>query len=293
MDYSNKYGLGWVLNNGLCGVYFNDSSKAILEPNQLYFEYIERKNNTTQSSSSASSSSSSSTTSSSSSTSSNNQTIIRTRYAINNYPSSLTKKVTLLKHFMNYLVVPAGATSSNSNKDQIPQPTVTNVAAPPAAAAAVTGATATAATVVPSLSELLASPYYDGEGGLIYVKKWLRTKHAIFFRLSNRVVQVIFLDHTELVLSSQFNSVTYTDKTRNRMTYPLDQTCLATTTTATSSSSSNSTTHNLIMERPDLTKRMKYTKDILSHLLNRQQQQQQQTQTQANQSNPTAATLTK
>jgi len=37
---------------------------------------------------------------------------------------------------------------------------------------------------------------------VIYVKKYLKTQHAMLFRLSNKVVQVIFEDQTELVLSS-------------------------------------------------------------------------------------------
>ena len=62
---------------------------------------------------------------------------------------------------------------------------------------------------------------------MVYVKKWLRTTHAILFRLSNQTVQVrlicvffftvssqqvIFFDHTEILLSSSTRTVVYTDK---------------------------------------------------------------------------------
>lgn len=43
VDYSSKYGLGYLLSNGACGVFFNDSSKIILDPNGNYFEYMERR----------------------------------------------------------------------------------------------------------------------------------------------------------------------------------------------------------------------------------------------------------
>jgi polo-like kinase 1 len=43
VDYSSKYGLGYLLSNGFSGVYFNDSSKIILNPNTKDFFYIERK----------------------------------------------------------------------------------------------------------------------------------------------------------------------------------------------------------------------------------------------------------
>jgi POLO box duplicated region len=42
VDYSSKYGLGYLLLNGGTGVYFNDSTKIILSPCGTYFDYIER-----------------------------------------------------------------------------------------------------------------------------------------------------------------------------------------------------------------------------------------------------------
>jgi polo-like kinase 1 len=43
VDYSSKYGLGYLLSNGLTGVFFNDSSKIILNPQKVTFNYIERR----------------------------------------------------------------------------------------------------------------------------------------------------------------------------------------------------------------------------------------------------------
>ena len=47
---------------------------------------------------------------------------------------------------------------------------------------------------------------------LVFVKKWLFTEHAIIFRLSNKVVQVSFLDKSELLLCSDSKIVTNVDK---------------------------------------------------------------------------------
>ena len=87
-----------------------------------------------------------------------------------------------------------------------------------------------------------------GPGGPVYVKKWMRTKHAIMFRLSNKVVQVNFQDHTEVLLNSESRQVTYVNKKGERSTMPL----------------------NLAMDstNQEMTKRLKYTKDILTHMLN-------------------------
>lgn len=76
----------------------------------------------------------------------------------------------------------------------------------------------------------------------------MRTKHAIMFRLSNKIVQVNFQDHTEILLNSESRLVTYVDKKGDRQTLPL----------------------NLALEsnNAEMTKRLKYTKDILTHMLN-------------------------
>ena len=75
----------------------------------------------------------------------------------------------------------------------------------------------------------------------------MKTKHAILFRLSNKIVQVSFLDQTEIILSSETKIVTYMDKKGQLSTYPLN----------TALDSSNN----------EMTKRLKYTKQILMHML--------------------------
>ena len=84
----------------------------------------------------------------------------------------------------------------------------------------------------------------------------MRTRHAIMFRLSNKIVQVCFQDKTEIILSSESRVVTYANKRGERTTYPLS--------TA------------LEMSNYEMTKRLKYTKDILTHMLNMNQQRNAQ-----------------
>jgi polo-like kinase 1 len=43
VDYSSKYGLGYLLSNGSSGVFFNDSTKIVLDPTGSYLEYMERR----------------------------------------------------------------------------------------------------------------------------------------------------------------------------------------------------------------------------------------------------------
>lgn len=81
----------------------------------------------------------------------------------------------------------------------------------------------------------------------ICVKKWLKTKHAIMFRLSNKIVQVNFQDATEIILSSESKVVTYVNKKRERNSYPLNSALEST--------------------NAEMAKRLKYAKEILTKML--------------------------
>ena len=41
VDYSNKHGMGYALNNGTIGIFFNDLSKMIIDPAGTIIEYYE------------------------------------------------------------------------------------------------------------------------------------------------------------------------------------------------------------------------------------------------------------
>jgi polo-like kinase 1 len=75
----------------------------------------------------------------------------------------------------------------------------------------------------------------------------MKTRHAILFRLSNKIVQVNFTDKTEVILSSEHKMLTYVNKKAERSNYPL----------ATALESTNT----------EMTKRLKYTKEILAHMV--------------------------
>ena len=179
VDYSSKYGLGYILSNGSIGVFFNDSTKIVLEPTGQSFNYIERRGP--------------------------EKIDIANTHTLTEYPKDLQKKVTLLQHFRSYL---EGDKNETAN----------------------------------------AEDAGSEKTNPVYVKKWMRTRHAIMFRLSNKVVQVNFQDSTEIILCSESRVVTYVNKKGERNTYPL----------VSALESSNT----------EMTKRLKYTKDILTHMLN-------------------------
>ena len=212
VDYSSKYGLGYLLSNGYSGVFFNDSSKIILNPETSVFFYIERRT-------------------------SDRQEVIQ-KHNMNDFPKDLQKKVTLLQHFKNYLEGENPAPNKTEEK-----PTQSNE-------------DTTKKSEENNQNETTEKPF-------TYVKKWMRTRHAIMFRLSNKIVQVCFQDHTEIILSSESRIVTYVNKKGERSTYPL------------SSALENS--------NYEMTKRLKYTKDILTHMLNMNLQRSSQKKNQSGQ----------
>ena len=48
VDYSTKYGLWYYLSNEATGVFFNDSTKIVLDPNGHHIDYMERRSSDRQ-----------------------------------------------------------------------------------------------------------------------------------------------------------------------------------------------------------------------------------------------------
>lgn len=166
-------------------MYFNDATKTVLEADGETFQYIERRKSEDTDTNRAKEASSEA-------------------FSLSSYPDNLQKKVTLLKHFHNYLV-------EQQKKNE---------------------------------GDGFAS---SDDGSFVYIKKWVRTKHAILFRLSNQTVQIVFYDQTEILLTPDFRYITYVDKTRNRKTFHFND--------------------ELVGNNPDFAKRLKYTKEIMHQLI--------------------------
>lgn len=138
-------------------------------------------------------------------------------YKLKSYPPSMHKKVTLLLHFRSYL---EGQRAQQCSAD------------------------ADAKEV--SAAEI--EQYLDKSTSMIYLKKWMKTKHASLLRLSNKIVQVAFNDKTEIILSSESKLVTYVNKKGERLEYAIG--------------------NALDSDNTEMARRLKYTKEILTHMLN-------------------------
>jgi len=91
-----------------------------------------------------------------------------------------------------------------------------------------------------------AVPNPNRKGPFVYVKKWISTKNAVFFRMNNRVLQVNFKDESMLIMNSDAKRVVFVDTKGVKHIQSLEQ----------ASSSDNK----------DLAKRMKYTEDVLKQI---------------------------
>jgi len=115
-------------------------------------------------------------------------------HPISDYPEDFHKKVTLLQHFKNYLETESKNNTMDGSLDHKGQENTDN-------------------------QKVVDRKISD----VVYVKKWVRTRHAVMFRLSNKIVQVNFQDHTEIILSSETRMVTYVNKKGERKSYHLSQ----------------------------------------------------------------------
>ena len=92
VDYSSKYGLGYLLYNGFYGVVFNDKSKIVLNPTTNYLFYIEGKKV-------------------------DDQEVLLT-FNMNDYPNNLKEKVSSLQYFRKYLEEDNSNNISNIKEDK-------------------------------------------------------------------------------------------------------------------------------------------------------------------------------
>jgi polo-like kinase 1 len=158
VDYTSKYGMGYILSNQCAGVYFNDSTKIIASPNDQKFDYIERHRSWTLE---------------------NDQD--RKHYRMEEYDQSLSKKVTLLTHFRGYL---NESRAENVEVAKLEQYFDKNH------------------------QFVLSRNEKQPEKPLEYVKKWVKTRHAVLFCLSNGTFQLNFFDSSKLILSNGGRLVT-------------------------------------------------------------------------------------
>ena len=136
------------------------------------------------------------------------------------YPESINKKVVLLQHFKSYLDgnQKFKPLEFNFTKENMPS---------------------------------RAQEGTENADHLVYIKKWKRAKKAILLRNTNKVIQVMFQDQSELILCSGSGIVTFVNSKQEVKTMPL--------------SAQNDL--NLEVTDKSLYKRLQYAKEILVQMM--------------------------
>lgn len=150
VDYSDKYGLGYQLCDNSVGVLFNDYTRLIMYADGDSLQYI-------------------------------NKTAAESYLSVRSYPATLTKKITLLKYFRNYMsehLLKAGANMARREGD-----------------------------------ELARLPYLS-----IWFRT---KSAIILHLTNGTVQINFFQDHTKLILCPLMAAVTYIDEKREFRTYKL------------------------------------------------------------------------
>jgi len=171
VDYTKKYGLGYILSNGCTGIYFNDSTKILLFENKQNIFYIDQNG-------------------------------LKTFCSLINYPSVLKKKVTLLKHFTDYLWKPINGENLSENDQNINKQLID-----------------------------LKMRYNDNNNDndellnddetKIFLKNHISDQYCNLWKLSNNMVQVNFTDNSQIMIYGSL--CLYRDKNLNKNIYHLNE----------------------------------------------------------------------
>ena len=229
VDYSNKYGLGYILNNGFIGVYFNDNTKMLFNPQQKRITYVERKI-------------------------SDKQELLYT-FSINEYPDDIKNKVNLFNEFKNFLEDEIKIKHSNTlynSKDKNKLSFELNEEAKEKIKRKSTKINKKQLSVSSDKQNQDDENNFDINNNIeeidfIFVKKWLKTRHAMIFRFSNKIIQVCFQDRSQIIIHPLNQNMTYINKNGEKSIYPLNK-------------GLNSSNH-------EMNKRVKYTKEVLAHMI--------------------------
>ena len=274
VDYTSKYGLGYRLSDGTFGVVFNDATK-MSQASPSLTENTDAENDDDGASASLPPSEvsprSKDTTARVTPPGDRLEYRERARRGSGSNPeppgapcvafsaaapppSGLEKKTKLMRHFRGYLardgrsaversaggLFQCEANGARSNRRGGDEREKEEEVLPRAAAE--TARAAAAARARDSSRRASVSAY------LPHVKNWLRTKHAILFRLSNRTIQVNFTDGSEILLSSEAQACVFVDpKTGKRDAHLLAK----------------------LPADPELLRRLRYVKEVLHQLVHR------------------------
>lgn len=147
-DYTDKYGIGYILTNGIMGFYYNDMTNLLWLERRAQFGYSDFYNKGEK----------------------GGMVYISEGSVLIN--RDLEKKLKIFAHFKKYY-------TKLSNEGKAP---------------------------------VIELPSANPNEAEIILKRIIKTKHGILLRLTNNIVQMIFIDQTQVVLCSKSKTLIYINK---------------------------------------------------------------------------------
>ena len=181
VDYSSKYGIGYLFNNHSIGVYFNDCTKLIYNPKTNKVSFIERKL-----------------------TKEKDMMYI---FGLNEIPKELEKKILIFQEFKKYFEEEINKKNNKGSPNKMNKKYKI-----------MSGKTIRDKKEKKEEKKEEKEPEKEVE--TVFLRKWMRTNQAIIFRLSNKTIQVILKDHSEIILFDDI--VNYKNKNKICKTYKLE-----------------------------------------------------------------------
>ena len=205
VDYSSKYGLGYLLNNQYIGVYFNDCTKLIYNPRNNKISFIERKLT--------------------------KEKEMKYTFGLTETPKELQKKILIFQQFKKYFE------EENKNKEKSEDDSSKHKSLK---------SKKKGKQNEQDKNKTPETKEEEKDTESIFLRKWIKTNQAIIFRFSDKTIQVIFKDHTEIILFNDM--VSYKDKNKNIKIFKIEEAI----------NSSNF----------EMNKRIKYVQNIFTKIIN-------------------------
>jgi len=207
VDYSSKYGLGYLMSNNIIGVYFNDCTKMMWNPKSNKLHYIEKQIS--------------------------GEKEMHYTFDLNQVPQESQKKALIFQNFKKYFEEEVKYEKEKAEKENEEKKKSELVMCK----------TSKKKNIKDLSDDNIEEDNTKEEN--IFVRKWMKTKQAIFFRLSNKAIQVIFKDRTEIIICN--DTISYKGKSKEMNVYKIDDAL-------------NSSNY-------EMNKRIKYTQNILNKII--------------------------
>ena len=211
-DYSSKYGLGYLMSNGFIGVFFNDCTKMVFNPRTNRLSFIDRKI-------------------------SQEKDMVYC-FDLKGAPKELQKKILIFEQFKKYF---EEEIRYDKEKEEIERKEKEENEETKSKTSKTTKK-----KVKDKKKNIQPKEEAIPEEETIYVTKWMKTKQAIIFRLSNKTIQIWFKDNSEIIILNEI--VSYKNKKGEVIVLKIDDAL-------------NSSNY-------EMNKRIKYMKNIFTKIIN-------------------------